>query len=152
MSGGWTAPVPTITPGLGHVNDRDTPSTTFIGEERLSRRGLRLSPTYSRLQDLGCHFGEKTGWERPNWFKPYEERAHHGHEPKGWLHHNWSRAIGYEHLMTRENAGLFDETSFNKLEVRGPGALNFLNYVCANQIDVPVGNIVYTELSTRTGH
>jgi glycine cleavage system T protein len=121
------------------------------GEERLSRRGLRLSPTYSRLQDLGCHFGEKTGWERPNWFKPYEEKAVHGHEPKGWMHHNWSRAIGYEHLMTRENAGLFDETSFNKIEVRGPGALKFLNYICANQIDVPVGTIVYTECLNKHG-
>ena len=123
----------------------------FPGEERLSRRGLRLSPTYSRLQDLGCFFGEKTGWERPNWFKPYEELARHGHEPKGWSHHNWSRAIGYEHLMARENAGLFDETSFNKLEVRGPGALAFLNHVCANQIDQPVGSIVYTECLNKHG-
>ncbi|MFZ5909743.1 MAG: GcvT family protein [Chloroflexota bacterium] len=123
----------------------------FPGEERLSRRGLRLSPTYYRLRDLGCHFGEKTGWERPNWFKPYEEKATHGHEPRGWAHHNWSRAIGYEHLMTRENAGLFDETSFNKFEVRGPGALKFLNYVCANQIDVPVGTVVYTQALNKRG-
>jgi glycine cleavage system aminomethyltransferase T/glycine/D-amino acid oxidase-like deaminating enzyme len=123
----------------------------FPGEERLSRRGLRLSPTYKRLQDLGCYFGEKTGWERPNWFRPYEELAHHGHEPKGWSHHNWSRAIGYEHLMTRENAGLFDETSFNKFEVRGPGALAFLNHVCANEIDQPVGTIIYTQCLNKRG-
>ncbi len=123
----------------------------YPGEERLSRRGLRLSPTYSRLQDLGCAFGEKTGWERPNWFKPYEEKARHGHEPKGWAHENWSRAIGYEHLMTRQNAGLFDETSFNKLEVRGPGALAFLNYVCANDINQPVGTIIYTECLNKRG-
>jgi 4-methylaminobutanoate oxidase (formaldehyde-forming) len=123
----------------------------FPGEERLSRRGLRLSPTYYRLRDLGCHFGEKTGWERPNWFKPYEEKARHGHEPKGWARHNWSRAIGYEHLMTRQNAGLFDETSFNKFEVRGTGALAFLNYVCANEIDRPVGTVVYTECLNKRG-
>jgi glycine cleavage system T protein len=123
----------------------------YPGEERMSRRGLRLSPTYHRLQDLGCYFGEKTGWERPNWFKPYEELARHGHEPKGWAHHNWSRAIGYEHLKTRENAGLFDETSFNKFEVRGPGALAFLNNVCANEIDQPVGTIVYTECLNKRG-
>jgi len=123
----------------------------FPGEERLSRRGLRLSPTYYRLRDLGCHFGEKTGWERPNWFKPYEEMAAHGHEPKGWAHHNWSRAIGYEHLQTRENAGLFDETSFNKFEVRGPGALNFLNHVCANEINQPVGTVVYTQCLNKRG-
>jgi glycine cleavage system T protein len=123
----------------------------YPGEERMSRRGLRLSPTYHRLQDLGCFFGEKTGWERPNWFKPYEELARHGHEPKGWAHHNWSRAIGYEHLKTREDAGLFDETSFNKFEVRGPGALAFLNYVCANEIDQPVGTIIYTECLNKRG-
>jgi glycine cleavage system T protein len=123
----------------------------FPGEERLSRRGLRLSPTYYRLRDLGCHFGEKTGWERPNWFKPYEEKATHGHEPKGWARHNWSRAIGYEHIQTRENAGLFDETSFNKFEVRGPGALKFLNYICANDIDQPVGAVVYTQCLNKRG-
>lgn len=123
----------------------------FPGEERLSRRGLRLSPTYYRLRDLGCHFGEKTGWERPNWFKPYEEKAAHGHEPKGWARHNWSRAIGYEHIQTRENAGLFDETSFNKFEVRGPGALKFLNYICANDIDQPVGTVIYTQCLNKRG-
>jgi len=120
--------------------------------ERISGRNLRLSPTYQRLRDLRASFGEKSGWERPNWFSIYEEKAVHGHEPKGWAKYNWSRAIGYEHLQTRENAGLFDETSFNKLEVRGPGALTFLNYVCANQIDVPSGTVVYTEcLNTRGG-
>jgi glycine cleavage system T protein len=123
----------------------------YPGEERLSRRGLRLSPTYTRLRELGCAFGEKTGWERPNWFTPYEEKARHGHEPAGWAHHNWSRAIGYEHLQTRASAGLFDETSFNKIEVRGPGALKFLNYVCANNIDQPVGAIIYTECLNKRG-
>ncbi|NQU29213.1 MAG: FAD-dependent oxidoreductase, partial [Anaerolineae bacterium] len=123
----------------------------FPGEERLSRRGLRLSPTYYRLRDLGCHFGEKTGWERPNWFQPHEEKAAHGHEPKGWARHNWSRAIGYEHIQTRENAGLFDETSFNKFEVRGSGALDFLNYICANDIDQPVGTVIYTQCLNKRG-
>jgi 4-methylaminobutanoate oxidase (formaldehyde-forming) len=124
----------------------------YPGEERLSRRNLRLSPTYYRLRDLGCSFGEKFGWERPNWFQPYEEKATHGHEPKGWARHNWSRAIGYEHLQTRAAAGLFDETSFNKIEVRGPGALSFLDHVCANNIDQPVGTVVYTQcLNPRGG-
>ncbi len=123
----------------------------YPGEERISRRNLRTSPTYFRLRDLGCHFGEKMGWERPNWFRIYEEKATHGHEPKGWMRHNWSRAIGHEHLMTRENAGLFDETSFNKFEVSGSGALKFLNYVCANQIDVPIGSMVYTQCLNKRG-
>ena len=123
----------------------------YPGEERLTGRGLRLSPTYYRLRDLGAQFGEKTGWERPNWFNPYAGLANHGHEPKGWARHNWSRAIGYEHLQTRENAGLFDETSFNKFEVRGPGALAFLQYMCSNDIDKPVGSIIYTQSLNKRG-
>ena len=123
----------------------------FPGEERLSKRNVRTSPTYDRLRDLGCHFGEKMGWERPNWYKKYEELATHGHEPKGWARHNWSRAIGYEHLMTRENAGLFDETSFNKFEVRGPGALGFLNNVCANEMDQSISAITYTQCLNKRG-
>jgi 4-methylaminobutanoate oxidase (formaldehyde-forming) len=103
------------------------------------------------LRDLGCFFGEKMGWERPNWFKPHEELSTHGHEPRGWARHNWSRAIGHEHLMTRENAGLFDETSFNKFEVSGVGALKFLNYVCANEIDQPVGSVIYTQCLNKRG-
>jgi 4-methylaminobutanoate oxidase (formaldehyde-forming) len=124
----------------------------FPGEERLSARNLRLSPTYHRLKDLGAEFGERTGWERPNYFENYAGLARHGYEPKGWTRHNWSRAIGYEHLKTRTAAGLFDETSFNKFEVRGPGALDFLNRVCANDIDKPVGMVIYTQcLNPRGG-
>jgi glycine cleavage system T protein len=124
----------------------------YPGEERMTGRNLRLSPTYHRLRDLGAFFGEKTGWERPNYFRQYEGLARHGHEPKGWSRHNWSRAIGYEHQMTRKTAGLFDETSFNKFEVRGSGALAFLNRICANNIDKPIGTVVYTQcLNPRGG-
>jgi 4-methylaminobutanoate oxidase (formaldehyde-forming) len=123
----------------------------YPGEERMSRRNLRLSPAYYRLRDLGAVFGERTGWERPNYYRPYEQLARHGHEPEGWARHNWSRAIGYEHINTRENAGLFDETSFNKFEVRGKGALAFLNRVCANDIDQPVGSVIYTQCLNHRG-
>jgi len=124
---------------------------SFPGGERSSGRPLRLSPTYYRLRDLEAEFGEKTGWERPNWFKPHVEHARHGHEPKGWARRGWSRAIGYEHLKTRENAGLFDETSFNKFEVRGPGALQFLQYMSSNDIDKPAGTVVYTQMLNKRG-
>ncbi len=119
--------------------------------ERISGRNLRLSPTYHRLRELRAFFGEKCGWERANFFRAYEEKAHHGHEPKGWARTNWSRAIGYEHLATRERASLFDETSFNKFEVRGLGALAFLQYLCANDVDRPVGAVVYTQMLNPRG-
>jgi 4-methylaminobutanoate oxidase (formaldehyde-forming) len=120
-------------------------------EERESARKLRLSPTYTHLEELGASFGEKYGWERPNWFQPHAVEAQHGFEPKGWARHHWSPAIGVEHLGTRARAGLFDETSFNKIEVRGPGALTFLQWMCANNIDRPIGSVVYTSMLNERG-
>ena len=123
----------------------------YPNEERQSARPLRLSPAYQRLSALGASFGEKTGWERPNWFTPYEPLAAHGHEPRGWARQHWSPAIGFEHLATRAQAGLFDETSFSKLEVRGPGAARLLQYLCANDVDKPVGSVIYTSMLNPRG-
>ena len=123
----------------------------YPNEERESSRNLRLSPTYHRLKELGAVFGEKAGWERPNWFAPYEELATHEHIPEGWSRHNWSPAIGYEHQGTRERAGLFDETSFSKIEVRGSGALELLQRLCANDINKAIGRITYTSMLNPRG-
>lgn len=123
----------------------------YPNEERQSARPLRLSPAYHRLEGLGAVFGEKTGWERPNWFAPYEQLATHGHEPRGWARHHWSPAIGVEHLAVRERAGLFDETSFSKIEVRGSGALALLQRLCANDLDRPIGKVTYTQMLNPRG-
>ena len=121
------------------------------GEERQTERNFRLGPANSRERDLGAVFGEKFGWERPNWYAPHEARADHGYRPRGWAGVHWSPAVGYEHLQTRAAAGLFDETSFSKIEVRGPGAVKFLQYLCANDIDRPVGDVVYTSMLNERG-
>ena len=116
--------------------------------ERSSARKLRLSPLYQRLAELGAVFGEKAGWERPNWFASNEQLAD-GQEwsrPQGWAGRYWSPAIGAEHQATRERVALFDETSFSKLEVLGPGALAFLQSITDNQMDQPPGTVTYTQM------
>ena len=47
------------------------PTTTSSTRPR-ARGGTpsRLSPAYPRLEELGASFGEKSGWERANWFEP----------------------------------------------------------------------------------
>lgn len=146
----------------------------YPNEERQSARPLRLSPAYARLQDLGAVFGEKTGWERPNWFesnKRLEIRdwrvdssastnlqspqaavgQSSNYSPRGWTRHHWSPAIGVEHIGTRERAGLFDETSFSKISVRGPRALETLQFLCDNDLDKPIGSVVYTQMLNPRG-
>ncbi len=119
--------------------------------ERKAGRPLRLSPAYTRLQALGASFGEKSGWERANWFDPNAASGDESLRPRGWAGENWSPAIAAEAMATRERAGLFDQSSFAKIEVQGQGALGFLQRLCANDIDRPVGTLVYTQMLNQTG-
>jgi glycine cleavage system T protein len=123
----------------------------YPNEERQAGRPLRLSPTYRRLTELGAAFGEKSGWERPNWFERNAASMDGLARPAGWAGHHWSAAIPAEHRATRERAGLFDETSFSKIEVSGPGALTFLQRLCDNDIDRAVGSVTYTQMLNRRG-
>lgn len=117
-------------------------------------RKLRLTPFYARHVELGAEFVVGAGWERPEWFE-----ANAGLVPtdapwvrrQGWAAELWSPIEGAEHLATRSNAGMFDLTPFAKFDVEGPDALAFLERVCANRIDRPVGSIVYTAMLTTAG-
>ena len=132
----------------------------YPNEERQAGRPLRLSPAYPRLAELGASFGEKSAWERPNWFEPNVEGAGlegierswlEARRPRGWAGESWSPAIGAEALATRRTAALFDESSFAKIEVSGPGAAAFLDSLCANDVVRDVGAIVYTQMLNRRG-
>jgi len=122
----------------------------YPNEERQAGRSLRLSPTYPRLADLGAAFGEKAGWERPNWFETNAAAAN-GQRPTGWAAQHWSSAIGNEHRAVRERAGLFDETSFAKIELTGRGVLPFLQRLCDNDMDRPAGQVTYTQMLNPRG-
>jgi heterotetrameric sarcosine oxidase gamma subunit len=130
----------------------------YPNEEREAGRPLRMAPTYDVLEGLGAVFGEKSGWERPNWFEPNAEDQRFGGRaalellrPRGWAGRHWSPAIAAEALATRQAAALFDETSFAKLEVVGPGACASLQRVAGNDIDRAPGSIAYTQLLDRRG-
>ena len=114
-------------------------------------RPLRLSPAYPRLRELGAAFGEKSGWERANWFEPNGAHGDESLRPSGWAGRLWSPAIGVEHQATREAAALFDETSFAKIEVSGPGAADFLEWLCDNRVARDVGAITYTSMLNERG-
>ena len=117
-------------------------------EEHDSARGVRRSPLYPILKEKGAGWGAKYGWERANWFAP------DGIEPTDALTFgipNWFEHVANEHRNARENVVIVDQTSFCKFEVKGPGALNLLNRLSANQIDRPVGTIVYTQMCNDRG-
>ena len=123
----------------------------FPGHERSAGRPLRTSPAYPRLRELGAAFGEKSGWERVNWFEPNAARGDESMRPRGWAGRLWSPAIEAEHRGCRESAGLFDFTSFAKIEVRGSGAASFLEGLCDNQVARGVGRLTYTQMLNDDG-
>ncbi|WP_209506743.1 MULTISPECIES: FAD-dependent oxidoreductase [unclassified Ruegeria] len=119
-------------------------------EEHESGRPCRKSPLYDLLKDQGACFGEKLGWERPNWFAD----ASLGEAPKdeySFGRQNWFAAVGREHKAAREAAVLFDQTSFAKFALKGPDALTAMNWICANDVDKPVGTLVYTQMLNDKG-
>ncbi len=123
----------------------------YPGHERQAGRPLRTSSAYPWHSEHGAAFGEKSGWERVNW---YEHNAPSGEEslrPRGWAGMHWSPAIGAEHRGTRERAGLFDESSFAKLEIAGPGSAEFLERLCDNRVAREQGAITYTQMLNRRG-
>ncbi|NOD32112.1 GcvT family protein [Ruegeria atlantica] len=119
-------------------------------EEHDSGRPCRKSPLYDTLKKQGACFGEKLGWERPNWYAD----ASKGEVPKdeySFGRQNWFDAVGREHKAAREAAVLFDQTSFAKFALKGPDALAALNWICANDVDKPVGALAYTQMLNDKG-
>jgi 4-methylaminobutanoate oxidase (formaldehyde-forming) len=111
-------------------------------------RGARRSPLYAMLAKAGAVYGNKFGWERPNWFAapgaPAVEAPTFGRGPA-------FDAIGAEHRAVRERVALIDMTSFSKYEVRGPGALAMLQRLAVNDLGRPIGTVVYTQLCNERG-
>ncbi|MGH8959847.1 MAG: GcvT family protein [Jatrophihabitantaceae bacterium] len=123
----------------------------YPGLQRNAGRPLRMSPAFGWHAEHAAQFGEKAGWERVDWYESNAERGDATLRPDGWAGRFFSPAIGVEHLETRDGAGLFDESSFAKLEVSGPDAASLLQWTCDNDVAREVGSITYTQALNRRG-
>jgi heterotetrameric sarcosine oxidase gamma subunit len=111
-------------------------------------RGVRRSPFYSQTKSLGAVFGEVNGYERPNWY------ARDGVKPEyeySYGRQNWFPCAQYEADRLKNDVVFFDQSSFCKFLVEGKDALKHLNRICANDIDVPAGKVVYTQWLNERG-
>ena len=120
----------------------------FPNRELSSGRGLRRSPLHERLRTRRAAFGAKMGWERANWFAP------DGVEPEAvysFGRQNWFPYAAAEHRAAREAVAVFDQTSFAKLKLEGADAEAVLQRLCANDVDVPPGRVVYTAMLNERG-
>ena len=117
-------------------------------EEHSSGRPLRRSPLYEQLKAQGAVFGEKLGWERPNWFAQGSEVAR---DEYSYARPNWFAAVAREHHATRERVSVFDQSSFAKFQLLGRDAERALSWICANDVAKPVGTLTYTQMLNARG-
>jgi 4-methylaminobutanoate oxidase (formaldehyde-forming) len=111
-------------------------------------RGARRSAVHDRLARAGACFGEAFGWERANWYAPAGMTPAYEYS---YGRQNWFESSAHEHRAVRNAVGLFDQSSFAKFRLEGPDAAHVLNRVCANDIDVAPGRMVYTQWLNERG-
>ncbi|HVJ44122.1 MAG TPA: FAD-dependent oxidoreductase [Dongiaceae bacterium] len=116
-------------------------------QELQSARPLRRSALYDRLKAKGAQFGSRMGWERANYFAPPGSLAA---QPTFGMP-DWLAHVLAEQRAAREAAVVFDQSSFSKFLVQGVDALAVLQRICANEIDVDIGRVVYTAMLNSRG-
>ncbi len=118
------------------------------GKQPVTARGVRRVPLYDRLRAAGAAFGQAAGWERANWFEPGVVDPEPGYS---FTDASWFPAVREEVAATREAVALYDLSSYSKFLVQGPDALPGLQRLCASNVDVPPGRVVYTLLCNERG-
>ncbi|MGH2631703.1 MAG: GcvT family protein [Actinomycetota bacterium] len=118
------------------------------GKEPRTGRGVRRVPLYRAFRDAGASFGQAAGWERANWFEPgvVDPNVEHSFDTPSWF-----PAVREEVRATREGVALYDLSTYSKLLVQGPTALEGLQRLATSDLDVPAGRIVYTLLCNERG-
>jgi len=137
-----------VSESLGYLYENHFPYHQFS-----TGRGLRRSPLHQFFTDHGACYGEVAGWERPNWFVSPED-LEKGVEAKyeySWDKQNWFDYHRQEHMAIRESVGMYEMLSFSKIRVKGVDAMDYLQYICANDVDVLIGKIVYTQWLNNKG-
>ena len=116
--------------------------------EPVSARPLRVSPVHHVVAAAGAVFGSRMGWERPNVFAPPGAAPVLGYS---WDAPNWLPWSAAEQRAARRDVALFDQTSFSKYLLTGPGSEQALQWLCTADVAVPPGRVVYTGLLNAAG-
>ncbi|WP_206791804.1 FAD-dependent oxidoreductase [Amycolatopsis sp. MtRt-6] len=126
-------------------------------QPKLSPRDLRVTPFHARQRELGAVFLEAGGWERPHWFEanaPLLKKLPHDALPPArdaWSAQFHSPIAAAEAWQTRNGVALYDMTPLKRVEISGPGSLEFLQSLTTNQLDKSVGSVTYTLMLDNAG-
>ena len=111
-------------------------------------RDVKQSVVHDRLRRAGACFGVVAGWEKPLWYAPGERDP--VLEP-GFGAQTWWPHAAAEARATAESVALYDQSQMAVLLVEGVDAVDALQSLCANNIDVATGRVVYTQMLNSRG-
>ncbi|XP_050517976.1 pyruvate dehydrogenase phosphatase regulatory subunit, mitochondrial [Diabrotica virgifera virgifera] len=123
-------------------------------------RNLRMSPVYPKFREIGAVFGQVMGYERPTWFNAEQARVDDGQDSPFRVAHTktfakppWFEFVSKEYEACRERIGISDYSSFTKVDLwsKGDEVVDALQFVCSNDVDVPIGSIIHTGMQNRHG-
>lgn len=131
-------------------------------------RCLRMSPIFPKLKAAGAVFGQVMGYERPSYFERRQSidsnscDAESGSELSApfkmastntWTKPEWFDLVGEEYTACRERVAIFDYSSFAKFDIwsKGNEVVQALQYLCSNDVDIPVGGIIHTGMQNSLG-
>uniref|UniRef100_A0A8B9Q5N1 Pyruvate dehydrogenase phosphatase regulatory subunit, mitochondrial n=1 Tax=Apteryx owenii TaxID=8824 RepID=A0A8B9Q5N1_APTOW len=116
-------------------------------------RQLRTSPLYDRLDAQGARWMEKHGFERVKYFVPPGKDLLDLDQSKTFYKPDWFDIVGSEVKCCKEAVCVIDMSSFTKFEISSTGdqALESLQYLFSNDLDVPVGHVVHTGMLNEKG-
>lgn len=122
--------------------------THYPFKQYKTARGVRRSVLHDQLKAQGAVFGVENGWERANWFAKEGQKAEYLYS---FGRQNWFDNNKAEHEAVRNRVGVIDQSSFCKYQIEGRDAERFLNRICANNVAVDVGKMVYTQWLNERG-
>ena len=111
-------------------------------------RGIRETPLYSRLKERGAVFGTAAGWERANWYVRDGVKREYEYS---FARQNWFECVRAEHDAARNAVAVFDMSTFGKTFIEGADAEAEMQRICANNVAVAPGKIVYTQMLNSRG-
>jgi 4-methylaminobutanoate oxidase (formaldehyde-forming) len=120
----------------------------YAGRTPATGRNLRLTPLHRELENQGAHFVERSGWERAAWFQP---KGRHVAAKLSFERTEWFACVAAEHKAAREGVVAIDQSTFGKLLVQGRDAERFLQRICAGNVAIPEGRLVYTPILNGRG-
>lgn len=120
----------------------------YPDEERPACRPAKTSPIHDKLNDMGAVWGQRYGWERPNWFAPEGVEAV---DDWSFRRSAYFKHVGNEHNNVRNNAGIIDITSFSKFRVSGAGAESYLDKLVSRKLPRLPGRVQLAHALTKNG-